>query len=73
MRRIKMSCQKRDEERDELLSRVPKEFRSQLSYMAYERGHSAGEDEVILHLGSLIDDLEEPIREFEKRIRQEKS
>lgn len=33
-------------ENDYLLLQVPLEFRSTLSYMAYEQSHSAGEDEV---------------------------
>jgi hypothetical protein len=58
-------------QQDELLSQVPIEFRSKLSYMAYEDGHSAGMEEVIGILRGLVADLVEPIQQFEARIRAE--
>jgi len=51
-----------------LLSVVPEEFRSRLSYMAYERGHSAGESEVEMILQSLISDLLPCILNFQERL-----
>jgi hypothetical protein len=53
---------------DYLLSKVPPEFRSKLSYMAYEKGHSAGEEEIELILEELINDLLPCIESFEKRL-----
>ena len=52
----------------EILQRVPEEFRSTLSYMAYERGHSAGAVEVEGILKGLISDLLPAIQAFEKRL-----
>lgn len=52
-----------------LLESAPQEFRATLSYMAYERGHSAGEDEVELVLEGLIADLSPAIREYTKRMK----
>lgn len=52
----------------EILQNIPKEFRGRLSYMAWQQGHSAGYEEVILDLKELVDNLEEPIKEFEKRL-----
>lgn len=53
---------------DYLLSSVPEDFRSTLSYMAYERGHSAGEDEVTSILEGLVNDLRPAIMKFEQRL-----
>lgn len=62
---IQVNCE-RPNEHDALLETVPVEFRSVLSYMAYERGHSAGELEVLLILKDLIHDLKPAIEEFAK-------
>jgi len=76
----KMGCDRSDlpditfetqENTDYLLLQVPEEFRGKLSYMAYERGHSAGESEVELILTELIYELKPVIQAFEKRIRSE--
>lgn len=48
-----------------ILKDVPIEFHPTLSYMAYERGHSAGQAEIILILQELVNSLLPPIREFE--------
>jgi hypothetical protein len=53
----------------EILTGIPEEFRSTISYMAYESGHSAGYEEVINYLRGLVADLEGPIKQFEKNIR----
>lgn len=55
-------------ERQEILKRVPEEFRGVLGWMAYDRGHSSGYDEVLMILDSLVSDLEKPIKDFENRI-----
>jgi len=52
----------------ELLSKIPPELRSVLSYMAYERGHSAGYEEVLGVLQGLVSDLEKPLIELCKRL-----
>lgn len=54
-----------------LLEQVPVEFRAALSYMAYERGHSAGDAEITIVLADLVDGLKKPIKEFENRIERE--
>lgn len=53
---------------DWILQQVPEEFRSTLSYMAYECGHSSGEAEVQMLLESLINDLAPVIEKYTKRI-----
>lgn len=55
-----------------LLSQIPEEFRSTLSYMAYEKSHAYGEEETNLTLKSLILDLKPSIDKFEARVRAEK-
>lgn len=56
------------EKTDYLLGRVPFEFRSVLSYMAYERGHASGQEEVENILASLVEELKPCIAAFEKRL-----
>jgi hypothetical protein len=51
-----------------LLKSIPEEFVSVLSYMAYERGHSAGESEVALYLRDLIYDLKPAIDKYTARL-----
>lgn len=55
----------------ELLKDLPEEFRGKLSYMAYERGHSSGNEEILICLQNLVSDLEEPIRKYGERVRKE--
>lgn len=55
------------------LERVPEEFRSVLSFMAYQRGHSAGDDEVLGVLQGLINDLEPAINAYTERLRAAES
>lgn len=57
------------EERDWLSEQLPPEFRSVLSYRAYEDGHSAGQEEVDLIFRGLVLDLLPAIQAFEKRIK----
>ena len=49
---------------------IPQEFRSAISYHAYEQGHAYGYNEVLIHLSDLIRALKDPIMAFEKRIRE---
>jgi len=63
-----MTEQEYEAKQDELLWQIPEEFRSCLSYMAYEKGHSAGREEVINILSGLVNALIDPIYEFERRI-----
>lgn len=54
-----------------ILEPIPQEFKSAISYHAYEQGHAYGNEEIIIHLSDLVDTLLQPIQEFEKRIRTE--
>lgn len=55
----------------ELLEPIPQEFRSAMSYHAYESGHSAGYEEIIIHLSDLVHTFAQPINDFHKRIIKE--
>jgi hypothetical protein len=52
----------------EILKDIPEEFKSALSYMAYERGHSAGNEEIVNELRGLVSDLQQAIEDYTKRI-----
>lgn len=57
---------------DAILSKVPEEFKGPLSYMAYERGHSSGRDEVQLILSELVHALLPAIKSFEQAVLKRK-
>lgn len=52
----------------EILKDLPEEFRSAISYMAYEIGHSAGYEECLIYVKEYVSNLKEPIEKFQKRI-----
>lgn len=54
-----------------IMKDISKEFHSALSSMAYDRGHSAGEDECRSILIGIVADLIKPIQAFEKRLRDD--
>ena len=53
---------------DEQLKDLPEEFRSCISTMAYERGHSAGSEECLINVKRYVKDLKDPIEKFKNRI-----
>lgn len=57
---------------DYILRDVPEEFKSSLSWMAYDRGHSWGENEVACILRGLVDDLLPAILAYGIRMKKEK-
>jgi len=67
----RMSQEEFAKEQAELLQYIPEELKSTLSYMAYEEGHSAGHEEVIGILKSLVNSLKDPLKQLEARIRKE--
>ena len=64
----RMTAEEFEKKQKDILGDIPDEFKSALSYMAYERGHSAGYEEVIIHLQDLVSNLQEPIDEFRERL-----
>jgi hypothetical protein len=61
-----------NEEKAELLKFAPEEFHSELSHKAWEDGHSAGYEEVILLLQGLVDWLDAPLKAYTARIQSKK-
>lgn len=50
----------------EILSAIPQEFHSAVSFQAYEEGHAYGYEEVLIHVQNIVGMLEKPIAEFKK-------
>jgi hypothetical protein len=66
---IPIEIEEIDTDSEEYIMRdIPKEFHSTLSYMAYDRGHAYGMDEVRLHLKNFVEELQKPIEEFRKNL-----
>ena len=59
------------EEQDKLLKDIPKEFHGAFSGVAWDNGHSAGLEEVILVLSDLISNFKQSIEDYEKRLVEE--
>lgn len=64
----RMTPEEFSEQQTKLLAQLPEEFRGVISSMAWDRGHSAGYEEVILYVQDYVDELKDPIEKFEKRI-----
>ena len=47
--------------KEELLSRVPPEFRPAIFAFAWEEGHANGESEVLIYIENFVDAIEGPI------------
>lgn len=67
----RMTAEEYTAEQTEALAEVPAEFHGALSSMAYEHGHSAGHEEVINTLRSLIGDLLPSIKAYGFRVANE--
>lgn len=57
-------------EQEELLKDIPEEFHPNLRTEAWDRGHSAGMEEVIGCLRTLINVIEDPLRAYTARIQK---
>ena len=66
-----MTSEQYNQQEAEILKPLPPEFHAMLSYSAYERGHSAGYDECLLHLREMASALVEPVKQYENRLRRE--
>ena len=53
---------------EKLLIAIPQEFKETLAYMAYEKGHAYGYEEIICVLKNLISDLKPAIDKFQARL-----
>lgn len=48
----------------EILERLPIQLRSAISWMAYDRGHAYGYEEVLNHVLAMVDALEKPVEDL---------
>ncbi len=53
---------------NEILADLPDELRPVLSYMAYERSHAYGYEEVLNTLSSMVHDLRDAVRAYGARM-----
>jgi len=53
---------------NEILCVLPEEFRSAISYYAYEKGHAYGYEEVLSYLEQLVDALKPCVEKYTQRI-----
>jgi hypothetical protein len=65
---ITMTTEEFNSKESALLNRLPQVFRSPVSYYAYEKGHAYGMKEVLLHVESLVNMLEEPCNKIRKSL-----
>ena len=56
---------------DEILQGLPEELRPAVSYMAYERSHAYGYEEVINTLRGLVDELRDPVLAYGSRMERQ--
>ena len=58
------------EKQTALLKDIPEELRGGMVYLACERGHAYGNDEIFSELTDIVSNLQEPIKKVEERIRR---
>ena len=63
-----MTLDEFDARQNEILARLPLELQAPISWLAYERGHAYGYQEVLIHLQDMVDDLEVPILTYGRRM-----
>lgn len=56
---------------DEILQGLPEELRPAVSYMAYERSHAYGYEEVINTLRGMVDDLRDAVLAYGSRMERQ--
>jgi hypothetical protein len=55
-----------------IMNDIPDEFKSVIRCIAYEQGHSSGEEEVNMIMRSLVRDFSPAIKTFEERLYRER-
>ena len=56
---------------NEILAELPAELQAPVSWMAYERGHAYGYQEVLIHLQDMVDNLSAPVRAYGARMERQ--
>ena len=64
----RMTEEEYNQEWKELLEDIPPEFHSFIQTDCYDRGHSAGYEEVINYAHEMVYNIKGPIKNFEKRL-----
>ena len=67
----RMTATEFDEKSSELLARLPIEVRAAVSWMAYDRGHAYGHEEILCHIQEYVGNLEQPLILLINRIKYE--
>jgi hypothetical protein len=57
-----------NDRQDKILAVLPEELRPVLSYMAYERSHAYGYEEVLNSLGGMVHDLRDAVLAYGSRM-----
>lgn len=55
-------------EQEDYLKCLPPELRSPVAYYAYEKGHSAGYEDILSHVKQLVEMLNLPVAALVKRL-----
>jgi len=61
-----MTPEEYNKKHKELLDKIPEEFRGWLSWYSYDKGHSAGYEEVLLVLDDMVRGFLEPLNNYKK-------
>ena len=67
----RMTLEEYNHQQDLLLQGLPEELRPTISWMAYERGHSGGYEEVIGILTGLVNDLAPAVLAYGARMERQ--
>ena len=63
-----MTLDEFNDRQDKILAVLPEELRPVLSYMAYERSHAYGYEEVLNSLGGMVHDLRDAVLAYGSRM-----
>lgn len=63
-----MTLDEFNDRQDQILLALPEELRPVLSYMAYERSHAYGYQEVLNTLGGMVHDLRDAVLAYGSRM-----
>lgn len=66
-----MTLDEYNTQQDSILQGLPEELRPAVSYMAYERSHAYGYEEVINTLRGLVHDLRSPVLAYGQRMERQ--
>ena len=56
-----MTADEFNQKQEEILERLPSQLRNAISWLAWDRGHAYGYEEVLNHVLEMVDALEQPV------------